>query len=166
MRQAFTPRTRTRAAVLNRNNEHTTRPRKLDHEEKTMRKPTFVPTPDVLETRVVLSGGPKFTSSGAAILTTHALGETYAQVEKAFSNFARHGENYRSLEINLANAVTRIPFNRRDGLLATVESEVAGLQDNISSGVTKPVVTSMESALEDVHDFVQGEADAGIIVVR
>ncbi len=69
-----------------------------------MRKPSFVPTADLLETRVVLSSGPKFTLSGAAILTEHALGQTYSQVEKAFNTFARHGENYKRLENNLATA--------------------------------------------------------------
>jgi hypothetical protein len=131
-----------------------------------MRKPSFVPTPDVLETRVVLSGGPKFTRGGAAILTSHALNQTYAQVQNAFAKFAHHGQNYRALEINLAKAVSRIPFNRRDGLLAAVESEVQGLRDNISSGVTRPVVTSMQSAMADVHDFVQGEVTDAVIAMR
>jgi hypothetical protein len=131
-----------------------------------MRKPSFVPMPDVLETRVVLSGGPKFTRGGAAILTSHALNQTYAQVQNAFAKFAHHGQNYRALEINLAKAVSRIPYNRRDGLLATIESEVAGLRDNINSGVTRPVVTSMQSAMADVHDFVQGEASANVIAMR
>ena len=131
-----------------------------------MRKPSFVPTPDVLETRVVLSGGPKFTRGGAAILTSHALSQTYGQIENAFAKFAHHGQNYRALEINLAKAVSRIPFNRRDGLLATVESEVQGLRDNISSGVTQPVMTSMQSAMADVHDFVQGEVTDAVIAMR
>ena len=131
-----------------------------------MRKPSFVPTPDVLETRVVLSGGPKFTRGGAAILTSHALSQTYGQVENAFAKFAHHGQNYRALEINLAKAVSRIPYNRRDGLLATVESEVQGLRDNINSGVTQPVVTSMQSAIADVHDFVQGEVTDAVIAMR
>jgi hypothetical protein len=131
-----------------------------------MRKSSFVPTPDVLETRVVLSGGPKFARGGAAILTSHALSQTYSQVQNAFAKFAHHGQNYRALEINLANAVSRIPFNRRDGLLAAVESEVQGLRDNISAGVTQPVVTSMQSAMADVHDFVQGEVADAVIVMR
>jgi hypothetical protein len=131
-----------------------------------MRKLSFVPTPDVLETRVVLSGGPQFTRSGAAILTTHALGQTYSQVEKAFSNFARHGQNYRALEVQLASAVGRIPYNKRDGLLATIESEVSGLQDNMSSGVSRPVITSEQSALNDVHDFVVSEMADGVVALR
>jgi hypothetical protein len=130
-----------------------------------MRKTSFVPTPDVLETRVVLSGGPKFTRGGAAILTEHALSETYGQVEKAFSNFAKHHQNYKALEGQLATAVSRVPFNKRDGLLATVESEVGGLRADISSGVTKPLAISLKSALADVHDFVQSEVDTGVIVV-
>jgi hypothetical protein len=43
-----------------------------------MKKTTFVPTPDQLEGRIVLSGGPKFIN-GAAIMTTRALGQTYTQ---------------------------------------------------------------------------------------
>jgi hypothetical protein len=62
--------------------------------------------------------------------------------------------------------VSRIPFNRRDGLLAAVESEVAGLRDNINSGVTQPVVTSMRGAMADVHDFVQGEAADAVVAMR
>jgi hypothetical protein len=131
-----------------------------------MRKPSFVPTADLLETRVVLSSGPKFTLGGAAILTEHALGQTYSQVEKAFNTFARHGENYKRLENSLATAVNRIPWNKRDGLLATVESEVAGLQSNIDAAVPKPVITSMQSTLADVHDFVEGEVADGIIAMR
>ena len=65
-----------------------------------------------------------------------------------------------------AVAVSRIPWNVRDGLSATVQSEVSGLSNNISSGVSRPVVTSMQSTLADVHDFVQGEVADGIIAVR
>jgi hypothetical protein len=131
-----------------------------------MRKPSFVPSADLLETRVVLSGGPKFTLSGSAILSKHALGQTYSQVQKAFNTFANHGQNYRRLESNLASAVSRIPWNRRDGLLAAVESEVAGLQSNIDASVPKPVITAMQNAMADVHDFVQGEVADGIITLR
>ena len=131
-----------------------------------MRKPSFVPTSDMLETRVVLSSGPRFSLSGAAILTEHALGQTYAQVERAFNTFAQHGENYQRLEANLASAVNRIPWNKRDGLLTTVESEVAGLRSNMDAAVPKPVITSMQSTLNDVHDFVEAEVADGIIAVR
>ena len=132
-----------------------------------MRKPSFVPTPDVLETRVVLSGGPKFARDGAAILTSHALSQTYSQVENAFAKFAHHGQNYNALEINLAKAVSRIPYNHRDGLLATIESEVPGLRDEHQLRChSRPVATAMQNAMADVHDFVQGEVEADVIVMR
>ncbi|MFI5458233.1 MAG: delta-60 repeat domain-containing protein [Isosphaerales bacterium] len=123
-----------------------------------MKKPTFVPTPDLLETRIVLSGGPKFTSSSAAILTSHALGQTYSQIEKAFVNFARHRQNYNALEVNLATAVNRVPWNRRDGLLATVEAEPSAVRSDIASTVTKPVVTEMQNTVAELNDFVQSSA--------
>jgi hypothetical protein len=131
-----------------------------------MKKSKFVPTPDVLETRVVLSGGPQFARNGAAVLTKHALSQTYSQVSSAFTKFAHHGQNYNALQVNLAKAVSRIPYNHRDGLLATIESEVSGLRANISSGVSRPVATAMQNAMADVHDFVQGEVEADAIVVR
>ena len=131
-----------------------------------MRRPTFVPQPDLLENRLALSGGPKFTASGAAILTSHALSETYSDVQHAFVQFARHGQNYQALEVNLAVAVSRIPWNKRDGLLSTVEGEVSGLQANISSGVSRPVITSLQSTLGDVQSFVQSEVADGVIAVR
>ncbi len=130
-----------------------------------MKKSSFVPKPDQLESRVVLSSGPKF-SHGAAILTTHALGQTYAQVEKAFSQFANHGENYKRLEANLASAVNRIPWNKRDGLLATVESELPQMQDDIATADATPVKNAEQRALQDVKGFVQGEIADGVIMVR
>ncbi len=130
-----------------------------------MKKTAFVPTPDQLETRVVLSSGPKFVH-GAAVLTTHALNKTYAQIEKAFSQFANHGQNYKRLETSLASDVNRIPWNRRDGLLATVESEVSQMQLDIATSDATPVKNAAQRALQDVHDFVQGEIADGVIVIR
>jgi hypothetical protein len=130
-----------------------------------MKKSSFVPKPDQLESRVVLSSGPKFVH-GAAVLTSHALGQTYAQVEKAFSQFANHGENYNRLESSLASAVNRIPWNRRDGLLVTIESEVPQMEADISTGDATPVKTSEQLALQDVNQFVQGEIADGVIVIR
>jgi hypothetical protein len=130
-----------------------------------MKKSSFVPKPDQLESRVVLSSGPKFVH-GAAVLTSHALGQTYAQVEKAFSQFANHGENYNRLESSLASAVNRIPWNRRDGLLATIKSEVPQMEADISTGDATPVKTSEQLALQDVNQFVQGEIADGVIVIR
>ncbi len=130
-----------------------------------MKKTTFVPKPDQLETRVVLSSGPKFVH-GAAVLKTHALSQTYAQVEKAFSQFANHGENYNRLESSLGKAVSRIPWNKRDGLLAAVESEVPQMQLDIATSDATPVKNAAQRALQDVHDFVQGEIADGVIVIR
>ena len=61
-----------------------------------MRRPTFVPQPDLLENRLALSGGPKFTASGAAILTSHALSETYSDVQHAFVQLRDDGQNYQA----------------------------------------------------------------------
>jgi len=143
-------------------------PTQLDSKEQLMKKPKFVPTPDLLETRIALSGGAKFTSSGAAILTPHALGQTYNQIQAAFVNFAQHGhgKNFNALEVNLANAVSRIPWNRRDGLLATVEAEPSAVKFDMANAVTKPVVTEMRNTLAEVKDFVQSEIASGAIVMR
>ena len=131
-----------------------------------MRKPSFVPTSDMLETRVVLSSGPRFSLSGAAILTEHALGQTYAQVERAFNTFAQHGENYQKARGQPGLGGQPHPLEQCDGLLTTVESEVAGLRSNMDAAVPKPVIMSMQSTLNDVHDFVEAEVADGIIAVR
>jgi hypothetical protein len=130
-----------------------------------MKKKTFVPTADSLETRVVLSGAPKFIH-GAAVLTTHALGQTYSQVQKAFNTYMHHGQNFKRLEVDLAKAVSRIPFNRRDGLLLAVEGEAQQMFTDIRTQVALPVKSAVQRALNDVHEFVQGEIGAGSIVVR
>jgi hypothetical protein len=130
-----------------------------------MKKSAFVPTADCLESRVVLSSGPQFVH-GAAVLTRHALNQTYSQIQSAFAQFANHGQNYARLERNLAIAVSRIPWNKRDGLLATIESEVPGLQANVATNVARPVVTARNSAMADVQQFVQGEIANGVIVIR
>jgi hypothetical protein len=131
-----------------------------------MKRASFVPSADHLETRIAMSGGVHFTSTGAAILSTRALNQTYSQIEKAFSHFANHGQNYHTLEVNLAKAVSRIPFNRRDGLLAAVESEPLAVKTNVSLGITKPVATELQNTLADVKAFVQSEAASGVIAVR
>lgn len=130
-----------------------------------MKKTTFVPRPDQLEGRVVLSSGPKF-AHGAAVLTTRALNQSYAQVEKAFSQFANHGQNYKKLETTLAHDVSRIPWNKRDGLLASVESEVPQLRLDIATPNSTPVKSAVQRAMQDIHDFVQSEIASGSIVVR
>ena len=130
-----------------------------------MKKQAFVPGPDQLESRVVLSGTPKFIH-GAAVLTTRALGQTYAQIQGAFAQYANHGQNFHRLQINLANAVGRIPWNKRDGLLAQVESEASQMRVDVLGGASTPVKAAMKRALQDVHDFVQGEVSSGIVLVR
>jgi hypothetical protein len=130
-----------------------------------MKKRAYTPVPDQLEGRVVLSGAPKFIH-GAAVLTNHALGQTYAQVEKAFSQYANHGQNFKRLEISLANAVSRIPWNKRDGLLAAVESEASQMRVDILSGATSPVKSATQDALQDVQEFVQSEVANGAITIR
>jgi hypothetical protein len=133
--------------------------------EQPMKKSSFVPKPDQLEGRIALSSMPKF-SHGAAILTRHALGETYSQIQKAFTQYTNHGHNFNRLESNLASAVGRIPYNHRDGLLASVESEATQMQVDIASIAVKPVGSALQRALNDVNDFVQGEMSSGTIVLR
>jgi hypothetical protein len=130
-----------------------------------MKKQAFVPGPDQLEGRVVLSSGARFIH-GTPVLTSHALSETYAQVEKAFTTYSNHGQNFKKLESNLASAVSRIPWNKRDGLLAAVESEASQMRVDISGGVGTPVKAAMQRALQDVNDFVQGESSGGVMLVR
>ena len=130
-----------------------------------MKKQAFVPGPDQLEGRVVLSGTPKFIH-GAADLTTRALVQTYAQIQGAFAQYANHGHNFHRLQVNLANAVNRIPWNKRDGLLAEVESEASQMRVDVRTGLSTPVKAAMQRALQDVHDFVRGEVSGGVMVVR
>jgi hypothetical protein len=130
-----------------------------------MKKSSFVPKPDQLESRVVLSSMPKF-SHGAAILTRHALGETYSQVQKAFTTYVKHGQNFNKLEASLAGAVSRIPYNHRDGLLPAVESEASQMRVDVSTGAAKPISSALQRALNDVNEFVQGEVSSGTIVLR
>ncbi len=131
-----------------------------------MKKPKFVPTADLLEGRIALSGGPKFTPNGAAILTSHALGQTYGQIEKAFVKFAQHGQNYQTLQTSLSKAVSNIPWNRRDGLLGSVQSEAQAVKADIATQVSRPVVTELQNTLAEVKEFVISEVAAGQIAVR
>jgi hypothetical protein len=129
-----------------------------------MKKTTFTPSPDQLEGRIVLSGGPKF-SNGAAILTEKALGQTYGLIQKAFDQYANHGQDSRRLQVDLAKAVSRIPYNRRDGLLAAVQSEATQVVADVASNAPAPVQGARQRALGDVSDFVQGEIAGGAIVM-
>jgi hypothetical protein len=137
-----------------------------DSKEQPMKKPAFVPRPDLLETRIALSGGTHFTASGAAILSRNTLSQTYGLVQKAFTQYMKHGQNLNRLEANLASAVSRIPFNYRDGLRAAVVSEAVQMKTDIRTNVAKPVASAVQRALNDVHDFVKAEIASGTIVVR
>ena len=129
-----------------------------------MKKTTFTPSPDQLEGRIVLSGGPKF-SNGAAILTEKALGQTYGLIQKAFGQYMNHGQDSNRLQGDLANAVNRIPYNRRDGLLAAVQSEASQMVTDVRSKASVPVKGALQRALSDVNAFVQGEIAGGAIVM-
>ncbi len=129
-----------------------------------MKKKSFVPSPDQLEGRIVLSGGPKF-SNGAAILTEKALGQTYSLIQNAFNQFANRGQNFNRLQADLANAVTRIPYNVRDGLRSAVQSEASQMVADVSSGTPFPVKGAAQRALSDVKSFVQSEVASGVIVM-
>ena len=131
-----------------------------------MKKQTFVPRPDALESRIALSGGTQFTATGAAILTKHTLAQANSLVQNAFSQYMNHGHNLKRLEGNLANAVGRIPFNKRDGLLFAVESEATQMQTDIRAKVATPIRSALKRALNDVNDFVKSEVAAHVIVVR
>ncbi len=129
-----------------------------------MKKTTFVPSPDQLEGRIVLSGGPKF-SNGAAILTQNALGQTYSLIQKAFNQFANHGQNSNRLQADLATAVNRVPYNVRDGLRASVQAEASQMVTDVSTGTPFPVKSAVQRALSDVKFFVQSEVASGVIVM-
>jgi hypothetical protein len=130
-----------------------------------MKKRTFVPSADHLESRIALTGGVKFIG-GVPVLTTQALNATYAAIHAAYTSFATHTPlQYFTLQANLGNAVSRIPFNVRDGLRAEVEAEVPFLHDDIKAGVPQPVIRSWKFAKADVTDFVNAEVKAGVIIL-
>jgi hypothetical protein len=130
-----------------------------------MKKHTFVPSADCLESRIALSGGVKFIG-GVPVLTTHALNKAYGLINNAYKTFATKGLNYNLLSFNLGKAASLIPWNNRDGLRATMLSEVAGLQSNIQFHVPRPVITSYQATIQDLRVFVQDEVADGNIVIR
>jgi hypothetical protein len=129
-----------------------------------MRKKSFVPAADCLENRIALHGGGIKFIGGLPVLTSTALGETFSQVQKAFTTFATKGENYQLLSFNLTKAVGRIPFNVRDGLVATVQGEPAALQTAIANKTPLPVVQENLNTAQAVLAFVQAEVNAGNII--
>jgi hypothetical protein len=130
-----------------------------------MKKHTFVPSADCLESRIALSGGVNFIG-GVPVLTTRALNKAYGLINNAYKTFATKGLNYNLLSFNLSKAASLIPWNNRDGLRATMLSEVAGLRSNIQFHVPRPVITSYQATIQDVRLFVQDEVAAGDIVIR
>jgi hypothetical protein len=130
-----------------------------------MKKHTFIPSADCLESRIALSSGVRFIG-GVPVLTTHALNKAYSLINNAYKTFATKGQNYNLLSFNLGKAASLIPWNRRDGLRDTLLSEVGGLRSNIQFQIPKPVVTAARFTIQDLRFFVQGEVAAGNIVIR
>ncbi len=132
-----------------------------------MRKHAFVPDPLCpLEGRIALSGGPRFTPFGAAILTGRALGKAAGQINGAFVRFATRGMDYGRLNADLLRAASLVPYNRRDGLASALLSEVATMQTNLAVGAPRPVIAAMQFAQSDLQDFVSQEVAAGNVVIR
>jgi hypothetical protein len=130
-----------------------------------MKKKTFVPSADHLESRIALSGGIKFIG-GLPVLTTQALHATYNAIHAAYVQFATHTPlNYNLLSFNLGQAVNRIPFNARDGLRAEVQAEVAVLHERIEDNVAQPVIKTFQETIVDVNAFVHDEVAAGIFIL-
>jgi hypothetical protein len=113
-----------------------------------------------------MSGGIQFIG-GLPVLTTHAIDETYSAIRSAYINFATSKPlNYNLLSFNLGKAVNRIPYNVRDGLKATIQSEVPTLESDIQGGVPHSVIASFQAAVSDVKTYIQSEVVAGVFIVR
>ena len=130
-----------------------------------MKKRAFIPSADCLETRIALSGGVKFIG-GVPVLTTQALSKAYSLINSAYTTFATKGQNYNLLAVNLMKAANLIPWNQRDGLRATMLSEVDGLRSNLQYRIPRPVITSAQYTVQDLRSFVRAEVAAGTIVIR
>lgn len=131
------------------------------------RKRDFVPSDLArLEDRVVLSHGPQFTSWGAAILTGKAYNKAAADIQHAFQRFATDGLNYGRLAGDLGKAVSVIPYNFRDGLVANMNNEVRTLAVAINFQIPGSVVTCLGRAEADLNNFVRSEIAVGKVVIR
>jgi hypothetical protein len=130
-----------------------------------MKKSAFLPTADCLESRVVLSQGPHVLK-GAAVLTRHALNQAESRVGTAFVQFANDGQNYARLRRDVADAVSRIPWNRRGGLVATIKSMVPTLRASVAKNGITAIGAARQHATADVQQFVQGEIAHGKIILR
>jgi hypothetical protein len=118
-----------------------------------------------LEERVV-PAGVQFTSFGAAILTTQAFNSAFNGIYNAFARFATHGLNYGQLNADLAKAVSVIPYNTRDGLVATLRNEVLQMAQDINNRVPRPVISAVFRAQTDLRIFVNMEGARGLLVIR
>jgi hypothetical protein len=128
-----------------------------------MKKTAFVPAADLLESRIAMSSGIRFVG-GLPVLTPNALNATFAAIDSAYRTFATRGHNYNLLGHNLAKAVSRIPFNVRDGLQAVVLAAPAALKADIAAGLPLPVIFESQTTQADVTAFVQTEVINGVFV--
>ena len=138
-----------------------------------MKKNTFVPSADFLESRIALSGGIRFIG-GVPLLTQQAIRSAQNIVLNSFTTFATRGENYNLLSANLTKASNLIPWARRDPspdtgdtfFVTLTQDVVADLKTNIQTGVARPVVAAYQEALVFSRDFIQQEVADGVVIVR
>src|SRR5580700_2038910 len=130
-----------------------------------MKKNSFTPSPDFLETRIAMSSGIKYLD-GLPVLTSKALSQTFAAVNAAFTTFATKGENYNLLSYNLTKAIGRLPFNVRDGLKDEILKTPADLKASLKAKTSLPVIAEAQIANGEVTEFIQAEVEDGIFVYR
>ncbi len=131
------------------------------------KKHAFVPSAlGRLEDRVVLSGGVRFATSGAAVLTTRAYNNASSGINSSFRRFATDGQNYVRLASDLTNSLKVIPYVRADGLASTIQGEVQNMAANIGAGQAGAVRAAMLASQADLKSFVQQEVADGRIVIR
>jgi hypothetical protein len=138
-----------------------------------MKKHTFVPSADSLESRIALSGGIK-SIGGVPVLTTSAIKKAQSLIQQAYTTFATKGQNYSLLSFNLSKASNLIPFARRDTTPTTgatlfitlTQLDVANLKLNIQNKVASAVVTEYKQSLADSAAFIAQEVHLGLIVIR
>lgn len=130
------------------------------------RKHVFVPDAlGRLEDRLVLSTGVAFVR-GAAVLTNHALNKTVSDINAAFRRFATKGLDYARLESGLKAAVSRIPYNRVDGLYSGMRDVVSQLKADIADGVPNPVIAARQAVLASLRDAVASRVSDGSVLRR
>jgi hypothetical protein len=137
-----------------------------------MRKKTFVPSADFLESRIALSGGIRFIH-GVPLLTTRAINSAVSIIHSSLTTFATRGQNYNLLSANLTKASNLIPWARTDlspdtgdtFYVTLTQDVVADLKANIQAGVAKPVISAYKEALTYGKNFIAQEVANGRIVV-